>query len=125
MRDRYEDVRSKSAELIAIGMGWPAAAADFRERERIPFPLIVDHTKESYRALGMKRGGWADVVGPRVLWRSAKSVLGGNKQGRARQDPLQLGGAVVVNAGGEVLYVHRSKNSSDNVPAEELIAALP
>jgi hypothetical protein len=125
LRDRYEDVRSKGAELIAIGMGRPTAAADFRERERIPFPLIVDHTKESYRALGMNRGGWADVVGPRVLWRSAKSILGGNMQGRARQDPLQLGGAVVVNAGGEVLYVHRSKNSSDNVPAEELIAALP
>ena len=125
MRGRYEEVRSKSAELVAIGMGWPAAAADFREHERIPFPLIVDHTKETYRALDMKRAGWVDIVGPTVWWRNAKSILGGNKQSRAKQDPLQLGGAVVVGTGGEVLYVHRSKNSSDNVPAEELIAALP
>jgi peroxiredoxin len=125
LRGRYEEVTSKGAELVAIGMGWPAAAADFREHERIPFPLIVDHTKKTYRALDMKRGGRIDIVGPSVLWRGAKSFLGGNKQSRPKQDPVQLGGAVVVDADGEVLYVHRSENSSDNVPAEELIAALP
>lgn len=125
MRDRYEEVKSKGAGLVAIGMGWPAAAADFRDRESIPFPLIVDHTKQTYRTLEMKRGRWVDIAGPRLLWRSTTSILGGNKQSRAKQDPLQLGGAAVVDARGELLYVHRSKDSSDNVPAEKLIAALP
>jgi hypothetical protein len=95
LRGRYEEVRSKAAGLVVIGMGWPAAAADFRERERIPFPLIVDHTKETYRTLGMKRGRWLDIMGPRRGCRGAVPKASWWKQaGQSPAGPAQLGGAV-------------------------------
>ncbi len=106
---------------MAIGMGIPEMAAHFRDSQQIPFPLLVDHRKQTYRALEIGRGSCMDVAGPKVWARSAKSILSGKGQGVPKQDPLQLGGAIVVDAGGRVRYMHRAKTSSDNPKPEELL----
>lgn len=112
--------------MIAIGMGWPAAAADFREQQDVPFPLLVDHTKQTYRAVKMKRGTLWQVAGPPVWLRSIKSFVGGHGMTpKPKQDPLQMGGVVVVEAGGRILYQHISETSSDNPPTDDVVAAIP
>jgi hypothetical protein len=121
LRDHHEDFERVGANLLAIGMGIPEMAAHFRDSQKIPFPLLVDHRKQTYRALEIGRGSWMDVAGPKVWARSAKSILSGKGQGVPKQDPLQLGGAIVVDAGGRVRYMHRAKTSSDNPKPEELL----
>jgi hypothetical protein len=37
---------------------------------------------------------------------------------------MQLGGAVVIETGGAIAFVHRADDSSDNVPIEDLLDAL-
>ena len=126
MRTRYDEIKEKGAELVSIGMGWPAAAADFREQYEVPFPLIVDHTKETYRALEMGRGSLWQILGPPVWIRSVRSLLAGHGMtSKPKQDPLQLGGVVVADKGGDVVYRYASKISSDNPPTDEVIAAIP
>ncbi|MDQ3958029.1 MAG: AhpC/TSA family protein [Actinomycetota bacterium] len=127
MRDRYEEFRAKGAEVAAVGMGLTAMAADFKEKQDIPFPLLVDRRRETHRAFELKRGNLFDVAGPKQVARSVKSFLTGNTQGRPapKQDVLQLGGAMVVAPGGRVLYSHRASGSEDNAPVDELLDALP
>ena len=127
MRGRYEDFRAKGAEVAAIGMGLTAMAADFREKQDIPFPLLVDRRRETHRAFELTRAGLLEIVGPKQVVNGIKSLLTGNSQGRPapKQDVLQLGGALVVDAGGKVLYTHRATGAEDNAPADELLEALP
>ena len=127
MRGRYREFQAKGADVAAIGMGIPEMAADFREKQDVPFPLLVDRTKETYRALEMKRGTLWEVAGPPVWLRYAKGLLGGHSQAieKPKQDPLQLGGVVVTDRGGDVLYEFRSSTSSDNPPIDDVLAALP
>jgi peroxiredoxin len=126
LRTRYDDIKAKGAEMVSIGMGWPAAAADFREQQDVPFPLIVDHTKETYRALEMKRGNIWEVAGPPVWLRFAKAFLSGHGvQPMAKEDPLQMGGVIVADSGGEIVYRYVSSAASDNPPTDEVIAAIP
>jgi peroxiredoxin len=125
LRGRYGEFQKKDAEVAAIGMGLPEMAADFREKQDIPFPLLVDRTKETYRALEMKRGTLWEVAGPPVWFRFAKGILTGHGGGKPKQDPLQMGGVLVVDRGGEVLYEFRSSTSSENPPVDEVLAALP
>jgi peroxiredoxin len=107
-------------------MGWPAAAANFREEREIPFPLIVDQKKETYRALEMKRGNLWEVAGPHVWLRFTKSILSGHGvQAKPKEDPLQMGGVVVADKGGRIGYRYLSSSSSDNPPTDEVIAAIP
>ena len=127
MRDRYEELEAKRANVAAIGMGLTAMAADFKEKQSIPFALLVDRRRETHRALELRRGNLLDVAGPKQVVRGVKSFLTGNTQGRPapKQDVLQLGGALVVAPGGDVLYRHVASGSEDNAPVDELLRALP
>lgn len=111
---------------MSIGMGWPAAAADFKEQFEVPFPVLVDRTKETYRALELGRGTPWQILGPPVWRRTIKSLVSGHGlTPRPKQDPMQLGGVIVADRGGDIRYSYASKTSSDNPPTNEVIAALP
>ena len=127
MRDRYPEFQAKGAEVAAIGMGLTAMAADFKEKQGIPFPLLIDRRRETHRLLELQRAKLLEIVGPKQVVNGIKSMLTGSGQGRPapKQDVLQLGGAVVVDTSGEILYTHRAKSADDNAPADDLLAALP
>ncbi|MEA2452012.1 MAG: hypothetical protein QOG04_722 [Actinomycetota bacterium] len=110
--------------VAAIGMGWPAMAAHFKEDQQIPFTLLIDHDKQTYRALQMKHANAWNIYGPPVWIKGIKSILEhGNKF--PKQDPLQLGGIVVADVGGTIRYTFRAGASSEVAPLDEVVAALP
>lgn len=124
MRDRHDDFEKAGAGVAAIGMGTSEMAASFAASRDIPFPLLVDKTRVTYRALDIKKGSWSEVIGPKVWTRYLRALREGHSAAVPRQDPKQLGGALVIAPGGEVKYVHKATNSSDIAPVEELLAAL-
>jgi peroxiredoxin len=124
LRDYEEDFRAKGAEVVAIGMGIPAMAADFKEKQDIPFRLLVDQEKRTYKALDLDRSVMA-ATGPQVWLKGARSILKGHGMAPAQQDWQQLGGALVVDRGGRVLLAHRAKDAADNAPVRRLLEALP
>ncbi|MQB00366.1 MAG: redoxin domain-containing protein [Actinobacteria bacterium] len=124
LRDRYEDFVSLGAEVVAIGMGASQRGKAFKEEMGIPFPLLVDRTRESYRLLELARGSWADVTGPRVWASGLRSLAHRNVQRWPKEDPRQLGGAAVILPGARLAFVHRAKTSADNVPVDRLLEAI-
>ncbi len=123
LRDAYPRFTQAGAEVVAIGMGWPGAAAAFKEERDIPFPLLVDHRKETYRALDLRRASAWEVIGPSMLVRNLRGYA---RKGfsLAKQDWHQLAGTVVAAAGGEILFSHRARDPADNAPTDRLLAAL-
>lgn len=122
MRDRWEEITGAGATVVAIGMGQVEMAAHFREGQDIPFPLIVDRKKETYRALEVGRGTLLSVAGPTVWVQAVKNITKGHPPfKKPQQDALQLGGTAIVKPGGEIAHIHRSKDSSDNYPVDEVI----
>lgn len=105
-------------------MGTPAMAAAFKEDAALPFTLLVDHTKETYRALEVKRGNLLAVAGPSVWIRGIKGIVTGKQGAKVEQDPFQLGATAVIEPGGTVRHIHRSKDSADNFPIAELLELL-
>ncbi len=99
-------------------------AAHFRDEEKIPFRLLVDHDQDSYAALDLRNATAMQIYGPKQVMKSAFNVMKGHGVALARQDFHQLGGAAVIAPGGAVVFVHRAKDSSDNVSADVLLDAL-
>lgn len=122
MRDHHEEFTAKGARVVVIGMGATETAKRFKEEYELPFTVLVDKRRESYRMLGLKRGSISDVMGPRVWLRGAKNILR-HGQGIPKEDPYQLGGTAIVQDG-DVKLIHRSGTSSDNLPIDELLEAL-
>jgi hypothetical protein len=105
-------------------MGRPDMAAHFREEFNVPFTLLVDHTKQTYRALDIQKGSWWSVMGPPVWLHGIRTILQGKRIVKPEQDPFQLGALAFVEPGGELRFVHRSTNSNDNLSVDELVAKL-
>lgn len=124
MRDRQDELKATSARVVAIGMGRPDMAAHFRDEFNIPFTLLVDHTKETYRALEIRRGSWWDVMGPPVWLHGAKAILQGQGVAKPQQDPQQLGGLAIVDPGGELRHIFRATASNENLPIDDLLTKL-
>ena len=125
MSAREQEFTAKGARLAAIGMGIPEMAAHFRDTQDVRFPLLVDRTKQTYRALEMKRGNLWDVVGPKNWLRYAKGIATGHGVAKPEQDPLQMGGVIVADRGGEVRYMFRSSAAAENPTVDEVLAAVP
>lgn len=124
MSGRQQEFEAKGAGLAAIGMGIPEMAADFRDKQGIDFPLLVDRTKQTYRALEMKKGSLWDVLGPKNWMRFARDLAAGHGIDKPKQDPLQMGGVIVVEPGGEIRYTFRASAAVDNPSVDEVLAAI-
>ena len=118
-------IRERGGELVFIGNGNRHFAAAFKNDRGITAPIYVDTKRESYRALGMKRGFFA-TLGNAASWRNtARALKSGFRQGLTRGDAWQLGGVLVVRPGGEIAFRYLSSAAGDHPPIEAVIAALP
>jgi hypothetical protein len=117
-------IRERGAELVLIGNGNRHFAKAFADAFGITSPLFVDTTRESYRALGMKRGFFATLGNAASFRNMARALHAGFRQGATRGDAWQLGGVLVVRRGGEIAYRHLGSAAGDHAPVAEILAAL-
>jgi len=120
-RDKFE---AAGANLVLIGQGTRAQAADFKGKQGIELPLLVDPDRRSYKAAGAKKATFSELLGPAVVLkgirRGVKSRL---HQGRTIGHPAQLGGVLVVARDGRVTWAHLADDASDNPPNETVLKA--
>ena len=121
-RDEFE---AAGATLVLIGQLTPRHAAHFRRRQHIDLPVLADEDRSTYRAAGAKVGSLAELVGPRVVAKGALTTLRtGKLQGRTIGHPAQLGGAMVIAPGGEIVWSRMARDASDNASPQEILAAV-
>jgi peroxiredoxin len=113
------------ARLVLIGQLSPRHAAHFRRRQNIDLPVLADERRVSYKAAGAKMGNVSQLLGPKVVAKGALTTLRTRQvQGRTLGHPAQLGGAMVIAPGGEIVWSHMAKDASDNASPEEILSAI-
>ena len=121
-RDEFE---AAGANLVLIGQLTPRHAAHFRRRQNIELTVLADNDRATYKAAGAKVATFGELLGPKVV---AKGILTtartGARQGRTLGHPAQLGGAMVISPGGEVVWSHLAQDASDNASPEEILGAV-
>jgi hypothetical protein len=121
-----EQFEAAGAGLVLIGQLTPRHAAHFRRRQGIELRVLADEERASYRAAGAKIATWGELLGPKVTAKGVlTSVRTGQRQGRTLGHPAQLGGALVIAPGGEVVWSHMADDASDNATVAEILAAIP
>jgi len=111
--------------VTLIGQATPRQAAAFRRKTKIDLPVLADEERETYKVAGLKRGSLTQLVGPRSVLAGVKhTARSGQLQGRVIGDAAQLGGAMVIGPGDEVLFERRSRHAGDTVEVDELLEAV-
>jgi peroxiredoxin len=126
-----EEFEEADVELVVIGHGSAAHAADFRKLQNVDLRLLVDPDRKVYELAGAKVATLNELIGPRQILRGLRATvmsrLGQGSiavhQGKILGHAAQLGGVLIVAPDGTVRYAHLSEESGDNPPAREVLAA--
>ena len=104
--------------------GDPQQAQSLCDRFEAPFPCLADPQREGYRAFGLKRGSWWDVIGPAAIARGMTAGRKGHHIERPVGDVMQLPGTFIIDRQGIVRYARDARHSGDHPQTTELVEAL-
>jgi hypothetical protein len=133
LRNEHGRIRRAGADIVLIGHGRPDAAVDFATTKRLPFPLLLDRDRGTYRAYGLVQGKAMQVLNPHVAlpWITAEISPETRQRGLKGGNFLQMPGTFVVDTGGivrvrggTIRMAHRNRHFADAPPIERLLQAV-
>jgi peroxiredoxin len=134
LRGAYPDIVGHNVAVVAVAQGSPAQAAHFTNTFRVPFPVLSDSSRESFRAFGLMDGSVQQTIGPKVMLQMASAAVAGTLPGlnghvRALTGAdgsslKQLSGTFVISMDGTLRYAHVASPIYSHPSLDELYAAL-
>src|SRR5919109_2918932 len=133
LREEQERIQGVGASIGLIGHGDPVEARAFVAAKRLPFPLLLDPDRGTYRAYGLIQGKAMQVLSPRLAlpWVRAELSAETRQRGLKGGSFLQMPGTFVIDTGGIVRaragtipMAHRNRHFADAPSIDRLLEAL-
>ena len=125
MGEAHDDIRASGGDIVAVFQYRADPTFHFCRKRNLPFDCLGDPERAGYHAVGLERGPAREYIGPQLakgFLRAARhGHIAGNPQGG---DVAQRPGTFVVSPEGKVLYAHYHRDSGDNPPIAEILAAV-
>ena len=128
MQRELPAVTTAGAQVVAIGQGTADEAERICEQMGVRFPCLGDPEKASYRAYGLRRAGWREIVldpireGSEAMAKGYRVSLRGSLM--RHSDWFQLPGVAIVDRSGVVRWLHQARHSGDIPAPPTVLAAL-
>ena len=113
----------RNIRVAVVTFETPARARAYLEEMRLPWPVLIDDTRETYRAYDMLRGSIGKVYGLGTWWAYFKEFARGRWPRAARADTLQLGGDVLIDPSQRVRLHHVGRGPADRPDVAALLRA--
>jgi hypothetical protein len=125
VRDRLDEL-GESTEVVLITFTDPSSLTDYQRSKELPYPVLTDPGRDTYRAYGLGRGSIRRVWGLRATWRYIEMIresgLGALR--RPSEDTLQLGGDFVIAPDGKLGWGFWGDGPDDRPSIDDLIEAV-
>lgn len=108
---------------LAVG---PAADYQARALEDggVPFACLLDPQRKLYREFGLGRMTLRNWLDPQAWRRYVRAMFRGGRQGMITTGVNQRPGLAIVDASGDVHFVHRGTGLGDYPPLSEVVGEL-
>jgi peroxiredoxin len=124
LRRHLDTIRSRGADVVAIGTGDLRYARQFVEDEQIPYLVLVDDDGRAAEAASVPSASWYRLLHPST-WRATRATYRrGHRIHRAGKRVQQLGATFVVGPGSGVRYRHVDADSTDHAAVDDVLSAL-
>lgn len=126
MIKHHKEIAGLGAEVLAVAYDEPSLlSAKMLHGVALPFPLLLDRTRETYARWGMGRTGLTGaMLSPSLNWRYLKLLAKGERFLGFAPDMLQLGGDFLVDKQGTLVSAYRMRNNGDRVNTRTLLDEL-
>ena len=118
-----ERLHAAGIDILGVGHAPPPVVTQFLARNPLPFPVVTDVNRASYRAMGLPRVPLRHFLRPRILFDFFRLLFKGEKILRLThtEDVQQLGGDYLIDRNRKVLYVYPSRDATDRASVEALL----
>ena len=126
MINRQREVERLEAEVLVVAYDEPTLlSAKMLHDMALPFPLLLDRTRETYARWGMGRTGLTGaMLSPSLNWRYLKLLARGDRFLGFAPDMYQLGGDFILDGEHRITFAHRMTNNGDRAEVSVLLAEL-
>jgi len=124
LRDREEEFLRRKVRIVVVTFENDFLARAYVEDTLLTWPLLVDDTRETYRAYGMLAASFWDIWGPKTWWAYLKEILKGERLRQSEGDLSQRGGDVLIDPDGIVTLHHVGVGPADRPPVERLLGRI-
>jgi hypothetical protein len=124
--NRQKEIESLDAKVLVVAYDEPSLlSAKMLYDMDLPFPLLLDRTRETYARWGMGRTGLTGaMLSPSLNWRYLKLLVKGERFLGFAPDMLQLGGDFLVDKQGKLAFAYRMRNNGDRIETGALLDEL-
>ncbi len=124
MREQTPRLNDLHAAVLVISFESPAALRRFHWFGDLPFLVVSDQSRRLYNSFGLRSRPLHRLFDRETMKTYAHELLRGHLPPWPRADLRQLGGDVVLNQAGDVVFVHRSATPADRPSVETLLQVL-
>jgi len=125
LRDREEDFGKRNVRIVVVTFELGFLARSYVEETSLSWPLLVDATRETYRAYGMLSASFWDIWGPKTWWAYLKEILKGQRLKKSEGDLSQRGGDVLIDPSGIVALHHVGAGPADRPTVASILERIP
>jgi peroxiredoxin len=126
LAQRYDDIRKRGAEVLAIIPTDAINAGRFARSMRLPYPVLCDTARRAFAAFGLYEATIGDLAHPEVVLRTARQFARGNLPivNPFSSSLTQLGGVFIIDSDGVVRLGHAATPVFTYPAIDTCLAAL-
>jgi len=122
---RRDEFARLGADVILIGYEDPQDMTSMMLRNLdLPYTILVDPSRETYRRWGMGEATWRAWVRPGLYLATLMSLLRREEQFKMQPTPAQMTGDFVVGRDGRVAFARVLKSFHDRPSVSTLLSAI-
>jgi hypothetical protein len=125
LREQKEELLKKNIKVVVVTFEAGFLARSYLEETGIEWPLLVDETREVYRAYGMLEAGFWDIWGFSTWKAYFKEIMHGQWPKSSSGDIHQRGGDVLIDPSGIVRLHHIGKGPADRPRIDAILRLVP
>jgi hypothetical protein len=122
LQQHEQELKARGVDVVAVTFETEKIARTYAAG--LPWPVLLDPSRQLYTAYGMRRGSFVEVWGPASWWGFLKLLCRGRRFHLPTDDVYQMGGDVLIDESGVVRLHYVSRYPLDRPPADALLSVV-
>lgn len=124
MRDKEDELNRLNVRVVVVTFENDFLARCYVEDTALNWPILIDSTREVYKAYGMLSASFWDVWGLKTWLVYFREMLKGNKPKKSEGDIYQRGGDLLIDPEGIVRLHHIGDGPADRPSVEQILQVI-
>jgi hypothetical protein len=119
-----DELERRNVKVVVVTFEAGFLAKAYIEDTGLLWPLLIDATREVYKAYDMLEASLWDIWGPRTWWAYLKELAHDRFPKKSDGDISQRGGDVLIDSGGIVRFHHVGQGPGNRPSATSILRVI-